>query len=156
MEGVTTDESNVDDSTQETQPNSDYRNGTDATAASIHLIVDNEPLCVPVVGVAGNNLVKDSYKFIQICDTGTGGDTKPFLNGHIPSSNHAQDKDIPLQQISLIAKEGDAEAAAAAGNGEWRASNSQAFWCLFFLLVANLINYMDRVTIAGKFTAVGG
>ena len=147
LEGVTTDESSVDDHLGEAKKNNKEANGREydkeKSEASIHLVVDNEPR-----KVTGNNLVKDSYKFIQICDTDPKPDGKPILNGHIPSKtqNDAQkDKsDIPMQGMVLMDKP-DPE-----GGKRWKASKSQEFWCMFFMLMANLLNYMDRVTIAGK------
>ena len=146
VEGVTTDKSSVDDYLSEAKKNKDVKGReyeNQKSEASIHLVVDNEPLKVP-----GNSLVKDSYKFIQICDTDPNPDGKPILNGHIPSKtqNDAEkDKnDIPMRAMVLTDKP-DHE-----GGKMWKASKSQEFWCMFFMLMANLLNYMDRVTIAGK------
>ena len=146
VDGVTTTESHVDDHQEDkTAPTEQKENPSEKTNGNIHLVVDNEALCAP-----SNNLVKDSFKFIQICDTGPEVDTKPVLNGHIPSKKprHAQKNgDIPMQEVGLIDKTADEEAGE---KRQWKATHSQAFWCMFFLLLANLINYMDRVTIAGK------
>ena len=147
VEGVTTDESSVDDHLGEAKKKNKEANGREyekeKSEASIHLVVDNEPLKVP-----GNNLVKDSYKFIQICDTDPNPDGKPILNGHIPSKtqNYAQkDKsDIPMQGMVLMDKPDPEDGK------RWKPSKSQEVWCMFFMLMANLLNYMDRVTIAGK------
>ena len=151
VDGITLDESNVDDplndkeknenNTRETRhKDKDYEKGK--TEASIHLVVDNEPLQIPA-----KNLVKDSYKFIHICDS-SDQEGRPTVNGHIPSKkpNHTHQKkdDFPIQEMVLIEKDDPKDSK------QWKPSRSQSWWCMFFLLLANLINYMDRVTIAGK------
>ena len=117
VEGVTADESNVDDHVNETkdkEPRSkEYEK--ENSEASIHLVVDDEVLNVP-----NKNRVKESFKFIQICDTGSNPNGKPMLNGHIPSKtpkDAQKDKDdIPMQDMVLKDKQ-DPE-----GSQEWRAS----------------------------------
>ncbi len=122
--------------------------GTSSSRPSIHLTVDNDPLDLQVKG-QGPNQVRDSYKFIQISDPASplDGDTKPMLNGHIPSKT-AQDLNKaatkPSHQMVLIEKE-------EKDLHSWKPTKWQIGWTMGLLLVTNLINYMDRVTIAGSY-----
>ncbi len=121
--------------------------GTSSSRPSIHLTVDNDPLDLQVKG-QGPNQVRDSYKFIQISDPSSpDGDTKPMLNGHIPSKTAQDLNNTPIKpshEMVLIEKdEKDLK--------DWKPTKWQITWCMGLLLVTNLINYMDRVTIAGAY-----